>query len=218
MVPVKICGLTTDAAVDAAVNAGAAYLGFVLVANSPRATSLASAASLSARAPAGRCRVALLVDPDDGDLDAVAGSGAFDMIQLHGDETPDRVREVRSRCGAPVMKAVAIGEAADVVAARRHEAAADMLLFDAPRRAPDAPRGGSGHAFDWSLLAGQRWSTPWMLAGGLTADSVAPAVRATGARALDVSSGVERARGVKDVEKIRTFVAAARAAFAQAHA
>lgn len=206
---VKICGLKTPETVAAAVAGGAAYLGFVFFPRSPRAVTPEAAATLAAAVPPGLMRVALLVDPDDALLDAVLAPGGIDMLQLHGHETPERVAAVRARTGLPVMKAVGIAGEDDLPAIAAAEAAADQILVDA-KPAPGATRpGGNGLAFDWRLLAGRRWSRPWMLSGGLTAATVAEAARLTGAAQVDVSSGVESSPGEKDPGLIRAFLAAA---------
>lgn len=204
----KVCGLRDRGGLEAAAAAGAAYLGFVFFPPSPRHLSAAEARALALLAPPGRAKVGLFVDPDDGTLDAVLAEVPLDMIQLHGRESPARVREVRARGGLPVMKAVGVAEAADLRRARAYEGAADQLLLDA-KAAPGARLpGGNGVAFDWGLLGGRRWGLPWMLAGGLTPANVAEAVRRTGAVQVDVSSGVERAPGVKDAGLIRAFAEA----------
>lgn len=206
---VKICGLRSPEAVAAAVGAGAAYLGFVFFPKSPRHVTLAEAAALAVEVPPGVAKVALVVDADDAALDALTATVPVDMIQLHGREDPARVREVRARWGLPVMKAVGIAGAGDLAKIDLYAGVADQLLIDAkPPEGADLP-GGNGLAFDWRLLAGRRWPVPWMLAGGLTPGNVAEAVRLTGARQVDVSSGVESAPGVKDAGLVRAFVAAA---------
>jgi len=208
-VRVKICGLRSPEAVAAAVGAGAAYLGFVFFPKSPRHVTLAEAAALAVEVPPGVAKVALVVDADDAALDALTATVPVDMIQLHGREDPTRVREVRARWGLPVMKAVGIAGAGDLAKIDLYAGVADQLLIDAkPPEGADLP-GGNGLAFDWRLLAGRRWPVPWMLAGGLTPGNVAEAVRLTGARQVDVSSGVESAPGVKDAGLVRAFVAAA---------
>lgn len=209
MAQVKICGLREAAHVTAAVEAGARYLGFVFFAKSPRAVLPAQAALLGRDVPPGVARVGLFVDPDDALLDEVLGVAPLDMIQLHGAETPQRVGQVRSRFGLPVMKALGIAEPADLGAIWSYGTVADMLLIDArPPRDAVLP-GGNGLAFDWRLLVGRRWPRPWLLAGGLTPDNVAGAIALTGAPGVDVSSGVETAPGVKDEALIRDFVAQA---------
>lgn len=208
-VRVKICGLRDRAGVDAAAAAGAAYVGFVFFAKSPRALTLAAARDLAPEVPVGIAKVALVVDADDDLIDAIARDIAIDMFQLHGAETPARVAEVRARTGLPVMKAVGIAEAADLGRLEDYFPVADQILVDAkPPRDAVLP-GGNGLSFDWRLLQGRRWPRPWMLAGGLTAANVAEAVRLTGARQVDVSSGVESAPGIKDPDLIAAFVRAA---------
>ncbi|MEK9723590.1 MAG: phosphoribosylanthranilate isomerase [Rhodospirillaceae bacterium] len=209
---VKICGLRDAAAVAAAVEAGAEMVGFVFFPPSPRSMDVDAAAALTAAVPPGVTRVALSVDADDDLLAAIADRAGVDMLQLHGKETPKRVTEIRARFGLPVMKAVAIAGPKDVVRARTYEAVADRLMFDA-KPPKDATRpGGNALTFDWELIAGETWAKPWVLAGGLTVDNVAEAIRVSGAAAVDVSSGVEDAPGDKNPEKIRAFVAAAKSA------
>lgn len=206
---VKICGLRTAADVAAVARAGAAYAGFVFFAKSPRNLNIAEAKLLALAAPPGLAKVALVVDADDAALDAILAEVPIDMLQLHGAETPDRVAEVRDRFGLPVMKALGLSGEADLAAITEYSLAADQLLIDAkPGSGTDLP-GGNGLAFDWRLLVGRRWLRPWMLAGGLGPHNVADAIRLTGARQVDVSSGVESAPGVKDHAKIAAFVAAA---------
>ncbi|MCB2102016.1 MAG: phosphoribosylanthranilate isomerase [Rhodobacterales bacterium] len=207
-VDVKICGLMTAPAVDWAVEAGAALVGFVFFPPSPRSLAPEAAAPLIAAVPPPVTPTALVVDADDAWLDAVVAVARPRMLQLHGKETPERVAQVKARYGLPVMKAWAVAEPADVQAARAYEGVADRLLFDAkPPKGATRP-GGNALAFDWALLAGTSWAVPWMLAGGLEPGNVAQAVAVSGARAVDVSSGVEDAPGVKNLEKIRAFLAA----------
>ena len=208
----KICGLNSEAAVAAAVEGGAAYLGFVFYPPSPRAVSPARAAELCAAVPAGVQRVGLFVDADDAAIGAVLDAAPIDILQFHGAESPGAGRRREGAFRRLVMKAIAVAAPEDVLAADRYEDDADMLLFDAkpPRRA-DALPGGNGLAFDWRLIAGRQWRRPWMLSGGLTAALLPEAVRISGAHAVDVSSGVERRPGDKDPEKIREFLAVARA-------
>ncbi len=207
---VKICGLRDRAAVAAAVQAGAAYLGFVFYEKSPRHVDLAQAAELAGDVPPGIAKVALTVNADDAMLDDIVASVGIDMLQLHGDESPERVLAVRARYGLPVMKAVGIGGEEDLPLLQEHGRVADQLLVDAkPAKGAELP-GGNGLAFDWRLISGRRWPVPWMLAGGLTPENVAEAIRLTGARQVDVSSGVESAPGVKDAGLIRGFLEAAR--------
>lgn len=208
----KICGLSSEAAVTTAVSERAAYLGFVFYPPSPRAVTPEFAVRLCAAIPAGIERVGLFVDADDSLLETVLSAAPLDLLQLHGRESPERVVEVRRRFGRNVMKAVAIAGFEDVLAAARYEDVADLLLFDAkPPPRPDALPGGNGLAFDWRLIADRSWRCPWMLSGGLNAELLAEAVRISGATMVDVSSGVEIRPGVKDPERIRAFLAAARA-------
>jgi phosphoribosylanthranilate isomerase len=208
---VKICGLRSAADVQAVARAGAAYAGFVFFPKSPRHLTLPEAREAALAAPPGLAKVALTVDADDATLDAIVEAVPLDMLQLHGHETPDRVAAVRARYRLPVMKALGIADADDLAAIGDHLGVADQVLIDAkPPRDAVLP-GGNGLSFDWRLLAGRRWPRPWMLAGGLTAANVAEAVRLTGARQVDVSSGVERAPGVKDPALIAAFVDATRA-------
>jgi phosphoribosylanthranilate isomerase len=207
---VKICGLRDAAMLDAAVQAGAAYVGLVFFEKSPRNVTLAQAAALAAMVPAGVAKVALVVDADDAQLDALLAQVPVDILQLHGSETPARVTEVKARYGLPVMKAVGVAGPDDLAALETYAQVADQLLVDAkPPKGADLP-GGNGLSFDWRLIAGRRWPVPWMLAGGLTPANVAQAVALTGAGQVDVSSGVETAPGVKDAALIAAFCAALR--------
>ncbi|QQA42326.1 phosphoribosylanthranilate isomerase [Pelagovum pacificum] len=206
----KICGLKTPEMVEAAAEAGARYVGFVFFPKSPRAVSIAEAQKAALAAPPGVAKVALVVDPDDALLDEIVEGVPLDMIQLHGKETAERIAEVRSRTGLPVMKSVGIESEGDLASLDAYSQVADQLLVEA--KAPKgALPGGNGTSFDWSLLSGRRWSVPWMLAGGLTAENVGEAIRLTGARQVDVSSAVERSRGEKDIGLIRDFLAAVEA-------
>jgi phosphoribosylanthranilate isomerase len=214
-VSVKICGLKTPAALDAALDAGADFVGFVFFAPSPRHLDFALAQDLGARVRGRAQKVALSVDADDDWLGASVAALKPDLLQLHGRETPDRVTEVRERFKLPVMKALPISERADLAAIDRYAAVADRLLFDA--RAPrEATRpGGLGRSFDWRLLQDADSAVPFMLSGGLDAANVAEALRVTRAPAVDVSSGVERAPGEKDPDMIFAFVRAVRRAAAE---
>ncbi|WGH77771.1 phosphoribosylanthranilate isomerase [Jannaschia ovalis] len=204
----KICGLRQAADVAACAEAGAAYMGLVFFPKSPRHVEIDAARALALAAPVGLAKVALVVDADDAALDAITQAVPLDMLQLHGAETPERVAEIRTRFGLPVMKAVGLRDAGDLPAIIDYEAVADQILVDAkPPEGAELP-GGNGVGFDWRLIAGRDWAKPWMLAGGLTPENVAEAVRLTGARQVDVSSGVESAPGVKDPAKIATFCAA----------
>jgi len=206
---VKICGLKTPADVAAVAASGAAYAGFVFFAKSPRNLTIPAARELALAAPLGLAKVALVVDADDAFLDAITEAMPLDMLQLHGHETPDRVAEVRARYGLPVMKAVGVADEGDLAAVFDYSLVADQILVDAkPPKNADLP-GGNGLSFDWRLVAQRRWLRPWMLAGGLTPDNVAEAIRLTNARQVDVSSGVESAPGIKDAGRISAFVKAA---------
>lgn len=211
-VRVKICGLRTADTVDAATRAGASYIGLNFFAGSPRSVTIAEAASLALAVPPGVAKVGLVVDADDATLDETTGGVALDIIQLHGHETPARVAEVKARYGLPVMKVIGIAGADDLAVLDSYLSVADMILVDAKPPKGAALPGGNGVAFDWGLLADRRWPVPWMLAGGLTPDNVAQAIRRTGVRQVDVSSGVESAPGVKDAARISAFMAAARGA------
>lgn len=207
-VRVKICGLRTAADVAMAAAAGAGYAGFVFVEKSVRHVTVAQAAEAALAAPPGLAKVALVVDADDARLDAIVDGVPLDMIQLHGHESPDRVAQVRARYGLPVMKAVGVADEGDLSQLIDYALVADQLLIDAKPPRSGALPGGNGLAFDWRLLVGRKWLVPWMLAGGLTAQNVAEAVRLTGARQVDLSSGVESAPGVKDAARVAAFMAA----------
>jgi phosphoribosylanthranilate isomerase len=211
-VAAKICGLSTEETVTAAVIGGASYIGFVFYPPSPRAVTPQRAARLCAAVPEGIVRVGSFVDADDAAIDIVLAKAPIDILQFHGGESPDRVAESKLRFGRPVMKAVSIAKPQDMLDATLYEEVADLLLFDAkPPRRPNALPGGNGLAFDWRLIAGRSWRRPWMLSGGLTAELLPEAVRISGAAMVDVSSGVESRPGEKDVDKIRAFLAVARA-------
>ena len=207
---VKICGLSTPQTLDATIAAGADLAGFVFFAKSPRHIDLDTARALGEQAAGRIQKVALTVDADDAALAEIVAALRPDMLQLHGHESPERVGAVKARFGLPVIKAIGVASAADVAAARSYDGVADWLLFDA-KPAPDATvPGGAGVVFDWELLRNIT-AAKWMLSGGLDPENVAAALRQTQAPAVDVSSGVESARGVKDAGKIATFVAAVRA-------
>ncbi len=206
---VKICGLRTQADVLAVAASGAAYAGFNFFPKSPRFLTVEQARPLALAAPVGLAKVALVVDATDAALDAIVEGVPLDMLQLHGHETPERVAEVRSRYGLPVMKVVAVSDEGDLPAIMDYALVSDQLLIDAkPPRDAVLP-GGNGLAFDWRLVAQRRWLRPWMLAGGLTPENVAQAIRLTNVRQVDVASGVESAPGVKDAGRIKAFVEAA---------
>jgi phosphoribosylanthranilate isomerase len=212
-IEVKICGINTVEAMAAATGGGAGLVGLVFYPPSPRCLRAAEAAALTARVPPAVVKVGVFVDPDDAFLRTVLGQVPIELVQLHGSEAPDRVAEIKRRFGRPVMKAIKVAEPADLDAADRYLQVADRLLFDAkpPKRMTDALPGGNAVSFDWRLLAGRSWRRPWMLSGGLDLENLAEAVEISGARAVDVSSGVEDRPGVKDPAKIAAFLEAARA-------
>jgi phosphoribosylanthranilate isomerase len=203
-VEAKICGLSTPETLDSAVRFGARFVGFVSYPKSPRHISTETMGALGARVPKTVTRVGLFVDPDDALLDEKLATGALDLLQLHGSETPERVAGIRRRTGKPVMKVIKVGTRQDIergVAA--YAGVADRLMFDT---AEGTLPGGNAKAFDWTFLSGRTVPLPWLLAGGLTPDNAAEAVRVTGAKTVDVSSGVESSRGVKSVDLIRAFL------------
>ena len=209
---VKICGLSTPDTLAAALDAGADMVGFVFFPPSPRTLTFDQARALGARVEGRAQKVALSVNADDVTLDAVVEALRPDLMQLHGKETPARVAEVRARYGLQVMKALGVSKPEDLAAVAPYEPVADRILFDAkPPKGAVLP-GGNGLAFDWTILRGRPTRLPWMLSGGLDAANVAEAIRISGATAVDVSSGVESAPGVKDEARIRDFVAACRSA------
>ncbi len=203
---VKICGINSADAMDAAVDAGADYVGFVFFPPSPRAVTPAQAAALSERRPGGPARVGLFVDPADDDIAAVLAEVALDILQIYG--SPGRAAALRARFGVAAWAAVGVGSASDLPSTAP---GVDGLLIEAKAPRDAAQPGGNAQLFDWSILHGWNAPAPWLLAGGLTSDNVAEAVRISGATAVDVSSGVERSRGVKDPALIRAFVKNARA-------
>ncbi|MBS7668408.1 phosphoribosylanthranilate isomerase [Croceicoccus gelatinilyticus] len=208
---IKICGIRDARALDAAIEARADYAGFVFYPPSPRAVSPREAAELAARADGRIQRVGLFVNATDEELGEAVEAGKLDVLQLHGQETPNRAAALRSRFGLPVWKALSIASAADITRASEYRDAADLVLFDAKTPKGTLP-GGMGVRFDWSLLAGYRGPVEWGLAGGIDAANVAEAIASTGAPLVDVSSGVESEPGVKDADKIAAFCRAVRAA------
>ncbi len=212
----KICGLSTPATLEAALAAGANMVGFVFFPISPRHVGYDTARRLGAQARGRASVVALSVDADDDALQGIVEALSPDILQLHGRETPSRVNEIRQRFGCPTMKAVGVAAPADFAAAATYDGVADFLLIDAKPPKGAALPGGNGLAFDWRIARSFSPSRPWLLSGGLDPDTVAEAITETGARGVDVSSGVESAPGVKDEGRIRAFVAAARAAFERA--
>lgn len=206
--PTKICGLSTPETLDAALRHGASHVGFVFFAASPRNLDFEQAAALAARVPAHVRRVGVFVDPDEALLARAIAAGRLDALQLHK-VTPARAADLRVHHGVEVWAAIAVKTRADLDEAARFAGAADRLLYDAKTPEGAVLPGGMGVRFDWQLLAGFRHPLPWALSGGLTADILAEAVRTTGAPMVDVSSGVESAPGVKDVDKIAAFLKAA---------
>lgn len=205
---VKICGITTQDALDAAVTHGASYVGFVYCPASPRHITPEAASALRARLPAHVQAVSVVVDASGDVLERIVSQVMPDILQLHGRETPARVRDIREKFGIPVMKAIGVATPADLLTMADH-AHADLLLFDAKPPKDATLAGGNAVCFDWKVLHGVAIPKPWMLSGGLTPANVADAIRATGAAIVDVSSGVESAAGVKDVQKIAAFIQAA---------
>ncbi len=207
---VKICGITTPDAMTAAIESGADFVGLVFHPASPRYLAIEVAAYLAGYVPESVKKVGLFVDPSEDQLALTLSSVRLDMIQLHGQESPDRVAEIRLKFGLPVMKALSIGEKSDLTQIDLYASASDWLLLDA-KGTKEMP-GGNGLAFDWALLDGFESPRPWMLAGGLTPETVAQAISRLTPTSVDVSSGVESSRGVKDVAKIRAFIEAAKTA------
>tara|TARA_R110001592_G_scaffold29350_9_gene106605 strand:- start:24567 stop:25205 length:639 start_codon:yes stop_codon:yes gene_type:complete len=203
----KICGIKTPEALNAAIEAGARYIGFVFYPPSPRHVAVDTAKELALMLPTGVRGVGLFVDPTDEELEAVLGKVQLDMIQLHNGETPQRVAAIKAKYAMPIIKAFPVREAADIARADDYKDAADWYLFDAKSVDPAMP-GGTGHSFDWGLLADKKFDKPWMLSGGLNPENVGEALTTLKPAAVDVSSGVESARGVKDVGKIKAFIEA----------
>ncbi|RKF19234.1 phosphoribosylanthranilate isomerase [Altericroceibacterium spongiae] len=206
---IKICGISTAGALDAAIQGRADYAGFVFFPKSPRHVTIRNVVSLAARAQGRIGNVGLFVNPDDDLLRDAIAAGKLDIIQLHGSESPERAAQVRENFGLPVWKALPVASAGDIDRASAYHGAADLFLFDAKTPEGTLP-GGMGLSFDWSLLASYRGQTPWGLAGGLNPDNVGDAIHRTGAPLVDTSSGVESAPGVKDVDRIAAFCKAAR--------
>lgn len=206
---VKICGITTLEACDAACNAGAAFIGFVF-APSPRLIAPHDAAAIAQNIPPNIRTVAVCVDPDDAQLDAILHHFHPSFIQLHGNESPARAQEIYSHTRIPIIKALRIAESSDLLPAYSYNGAAHMLLLDA-KSSDASTMGGTGHRFDWRILDDFIAPLPWFLSGGLHTDNVQEAIQQTNARYLDVSSGVEASKGVKDLAKIASFMEAVKA-------
>jgi phosphoribosylanthranilate isomerase len=209
MTTVKICGLSEPKTLNAAIDAGARYVGFVFYPPSPRHVEIDTAKELALQIPTGVRAVGLFVDPTDEQLTNTLGKVQLDMIQLHGDETPARLAEIKASTAMPIMKAIRISNKSDLAQIAEFEAVADWLLFDAK---VDGEQGGTGHSFDWNILKSLTFSKPWMLSGGLTPENISQALSILSPNALDVSSGVESARGIKDEAKIKAFIEATKAA------
>jgi phosphoribosylanthranilate isomerase len=209
MTQVKICGIKTPEALEAAYGAGARFVGLVFYPTSSRFIHPDQAWELVRQIPTGVRSVGLFVNPTDRDLETILGRVPLDMVQLHGDETPKRVEEVRLSTEMPVIKAMPVSGMQDIEKAREYEDVADWLLFDA--KAPAGQYGGTGESFDWNLLKDRSFTKPWMLSGGLNAENVASALKILAPAAVDVSSGVESVRGVKDPLKIKAFIEAVKA-------
>lgn len=210
-VQVKICGITEPHTLQAAIESGARFIGLVFYPPSPRHVSFDTAWTLARMIPTGVRVVGLFVDPDDALLDKIATGIQMDMIQLHGNESAGRVAEINARYNIPVMKAIRVASEDDLAQLEGYEAAADWLLFDAKPANADLP-GGTGERFDWTILAQRSFKKPWMLSGGLTLDNVVEALTLLSPTALDVSSGVESSRGIKDANKIKAFIQTAKQA------
>ncbi len=210
MTEAKICGISTPEAMTAAVDGGADYVGLVFYEPSPRYVTPAAAAALAAPVPPSIVRTGLYVDASDAVYAATVHPAGLGLLQLHGDETPERVQELRGRYGVPVMKVIKVRETGDLAGAEAFYKVADRLLFDAkpPSSMKNPLPGGNAVSFDWTLLAGRTWLLPWMLSGGLTPENVQDAIAITGAPAVDVSSGVEDASGVKNSARIAAFLEA----------
>ncbi len=212
-VTVKICGINAPAAMHAAIEGGAAYVGLMFYPPSPRYLGIQDASNLAVLVPEGIKRVGVFVDPSDDLIAQILAAVPLEMVQLHGAEPPRRVAEIKNHFGLPVIKAVKIAGSSDLAQAREHETVADMLLFDAkaPPGMAGALPGGNALAFDWKIIAGHQWARPWALSGGLHAANLSNAVTVCGAACVDVSSGVETAPGRKDPKLIVAFIQAAAA-------
>ncbi len=207
-VKVKICGLTTAQTVTAAVTAGASCIGFVFFDKSPRNISPQKAKNLASLIPENIIKCGVVVNPADDELDHILSHIPLDLVQLHGDESPARTQEIRTRFKLPVTKAIAVSGPDDITRAKTYESTADMLLFDArpPPALKGALPGGNGLAFDWHLIRGANIKLPWILSGGLDEDNLAQAIATSGAKMIDVSSGIEDSPGEKNIDKITAFL------------
>ena len=209
MTDVKICGLSTPETLNVAVTSGARFVGFVFYPPSPRNVSFDTAWNLARAVPTGVRSVGLFVNPDDEQLERIVTGIQLDMIQLHGDETPGRINEIKQRFAMPVIKAIRVASEDDLADVTGFEAAADWLLFDAKPPNATLP-GGTGESFDWNILKNREFKKPWMLSGGLDEKNIKEALNILKPNAVDISSGVESAPGVKDPEKIKAFIEAAK--------
>lgn len=208
VVKTKICGIKTPEALNVAVNSGVRFVGFVFFPPSPRHVTVDTAKELALMLPTEVRSVGLFVDPTDEQLADVLNHVQLDMIQLHGGESPERISEIKGMYAMPVLKAFSVSTAEDIVRARTYAEVLDWYVFDAKPPANAEVPGGTGQSFDWTILQGKIFDKPWMLSGGLTADNVAEALSILSPTAVDVSSGVESTRGVKDIDKIKAFLAA----------
>jgi len=213
-VEVKICGLDRPETVDGAVNAGAEMLGFVFYPPSPRNLTASAASRLTNRVPAGVKRVGLFVDPTDEMITTVLNQNVLDLIQLHGNEPPERVAEIKDITSLKVIKVLKVTDIRDLKYISVYQGVAEWLMFDAlaPKDMKGALPGGNALSFDWNILARANIPTPWILAGGLNLENVKEAMSTSGAKVVDVSSGVEKQPGVKCVEKIQSFIQAVKEA------
>ncbi len=211
MAHTKICGIKTPEMLSCAVEAGARFIGFVFFPPSPRHVSIDTAKELALMLPTGVRGVGLFVDPSDAELEGVLGKVQLDMIQLHGQESPERVAEIKAKFAMPIIKAFPVSEAGDLDSVASYEPYIDWILFDAKPPKDATVPGGTGKSFDWSILEGKSFSKPWMLSGGLTCENVAQALSVLSLDAVDVSSGVEKIRGEKDAGKIKAFIGAVNA-------
>ena len=202
---VKICGISDPENLNVATQNGARFIGFVFYEPSPRNVSFDTAWNLARAVPTSVRSVGLFVDPSDEQLERILTGVQLDMIQLHGNETPGRINEIKERYNMPVIKAIRLASEDDLKDIDGYEAAADWLLFDSKPEMTELP-GGTGHKFDWSILKGRKFATPWMLSGGLTPENVGDAIEQLSPDAVDVSSGVESSKGQKDANKIQDFL------------